>query len=609
MAVRLWALLGVALLLGGCASLWGDKAGAEAQAAGPPLLVLQVEAPDDIKPLLEADLDLARLPVLARGKTLPQRELDRLVAAAPQQVHALLETEGYFQSEVQVEQVEQVEQPAAAPPTVLVRVQPGPRAQVRELRIDVQGPLAAATERNEPYARDAQQALRHNWALPPGAPFRNPLWSAAKRSALAQLRAQGFANADWLSTVARVDAQTQAVTLELVVDSGPLFRTGELRVRGLERQSEASVRNLANLRPGTPATEKTLLDIQERLQKSGLFDSATVQLDARAEDPAAAPVTIRLSEQKLQEATVGIGVSSDVGVRGTLDHVHRRAFGNAATARNHFELGTVRQAWEGELSSHTLPGLHRNLLGGAAERIESENDVVTSARLRVGRAQETPRIDRLAFVEVERSLRQSDVLNQKSDAITANYHGIWRAVDNVLLPTDGRVASFQVGLGQARSDPGGSGPLLRLYSRANVFRPIGRNWFGQVRLELGQVFSRSDVVPPDTMLFRAGGEASVRGYEYRSLTPTVNGVQSSGKVLFTTSVELARPILARLPALWGAVFVDAGRAADNWGALKPAVGAGVGLRYRSPIGPLSLDLAYGEEVRRYRLHLSVGVTF
>ena len=80
-------------------------------------------------------------------------------------------------------------------------------------------------------------------------------------------------------------------------------------------------------------------------------------------------------------------------------------------------------------------------------------------------------------------------------------------------------------------------------------------------------------------------------------------------MLFTTSLEIAHPILARFPQIWGAAFIDAGRAANRWDDLKPAVGVGVGLRYRSPIGPFAVDVAYGEEKEQFRLHLSVGVTF
>jgi translocation and assembly module TamA len=87
----------------------------------------------------------------------------------------------------------------------------------------------------------------------------------------------------------------------------------------------------------------------------------------------------------------------------------------------------------------------------------------------------------------------------------------------------------------------------------------------------------------------------------------VNGALASGHVLFTSSVEVARPISPRLPAVWWAVFVDAGQAAERWKQLDPALGYGVGVRWRSPVGPLRVDLAYGQDVHRVRVHFSVGI--
>lgn len=601
------------LALGGCAGLArepapatpaGEDAAAEAAAAASaPVLSLRVQAPDSLRELLEQQLDLARLPALASGRTLPQREIDRLVAAAPEQVRSLAETEGFFTPQIQVQQF------PGEPPVVELRVDPGPRARVRKLDMGLAGPLAEALTRGDAQAVAVDAALREDWPLEPGEPFRNAEWAAAKRNALARLRALGYARADWVSTLARVDASAQRVDLELVADTGPLFRTGELRIRGLQMHDEQTVRNIADFRPGTPATEKLLLDVQERLQRSGLFTTASVQLDARAEDPEHATITIRVAERERQEATFGLGISADVGPRGTVEHVHRRVFGQALTARNAFELGRVRRSWTGELSTHTLPGLYRNLVGGAAERIESSSDVVSSVRLRLGRAQETPRIDRLIYVEAERSLRRlDDGTETDADALSLHYQAVWRRVDNVLLPTEGWVFSGQVGGGRARSDPGGTGPFGRAYGRLAVYQPLG-GWYGSLRLEAGEVFARDDVTPPESLLFRAGGDGSVRGYEYRSLAPTEDDIVYGGKVLATASVEIARPILARMPQLWGAVFVDAGRAAERWQDYTPAVGYGVGLRYRSPIGPLSVDVARGQETGSVRLHLSVGVTF
>ncbi len=600
---RLASLLGTAwlcLLAAGCATRGDDP---EEKPSGPAAVRLEVQAPDELENLLETHLALARLNVIAPGTRLGEAELARLVADTPDQARELLKTEGYFNPRVEVERA------GGDPPLVRVRVEPGPRVQVRTVDFQVKGPLAEATARDEAHAHEAQKALRENWPLPPGAAFRNPLWSGGKRDAIAQLRAQAYLDAGWEDTAARVDADQQRVDLSLVAQSGPLYRTGELRIRGLKAHDEETVRNIANFDPGTIATEELLLDFQERLQNTNLFDRATVVVRPNAENPDAAPVDVRLRERRLQEATFGVGVSADVGVRGTVEYFHRRPFGWAAVARNKFEVSQLRRAWEGELSTHTLEGLWRNLVGGAAERIESDTDTVVSGRARVGRAQDTRRIDRLVFVEFERSLRRSAAGREQANALGVHYHGIWRDVDDNMLPTRGNVWVGQIGTGVAESDPGERGPFSRLYARYRLYWHMGSRWYGHARVEAGQVFARKDVTVPESLRFRAGGDDSVRGYAYRSLTPSDDGVERGGRVVFTTSVEAARPLLARMPELWGAVFVDAGRAADSFGNLDPAVGAGVGLRYRSPIGPVSLDLAYGEEVRKFRIHLNVGVTF
>jgi translocation and assembly module TamA len=93
------------------------------------------------------------------------------------------------------------------------------------------------------------------------------------------------------------------------------------------------------------------------------------------------------------------------------------------------------------------------------------------------------------------------------------------------------------------------------------------------------------------------------------LSPLQAGTNIGGNVLATGSVELAHPIWADMPALWGAVFYDAGRAAATWSDWKPAHGYGFGVRWRSPVGPLRVDWAWGSELRRGRLHFSVGIAF
>ena len=639
----------VALLVGvpwlaGCASLTngsgnGGAAAAPAAAASAPLeraeYRLEVVAPEALRPLLLNYLDLARFQNAPATEGITAAELDRLIAAAPAQVRSLLETEGYFSPEVKVARatapsgnaaallvgniaskltgnlINSAPAPDPSTPLLRVEVEPGPRVVVSAVTLDVTGALNDAALTSSATANRQIGTLRRQWELQPGEPFRQGSWSGAKNATLAQLRAEGYPSASWAITAAKIDAQAHTAQLSLVIDSGPLFRLGAIRIEGLERYDEDSVRRLSTFSTGTPYDDKLLLDYQERLQKLGLFEGAFVEIDPNPETAAAAPVLVRVKEQPLQTATFGVGYSANTGPRLTVEHLHRRVFGTRWVAKNKFELGPEQQLWQGDLTSHPLAGLYRNLVGGTAERLKSTDEVRISWSGRIGRTQDTQRIERLYYLEYvnARVTTASTASNSDSDAWSGNYHWVFRNVDSVLLPTQGYTLSAQAAGGYATSTTADSGPFGRAYGRLTGYWPLGKSWYGSARLEAGQVFARDSVGVPDTLLFRAGGDESVRGYAYRALGPLVAGVVTSGRVLLTGSAEVARPISASRPAFWWAVFADVGEAANRWTELDPVWGYGVGLRWRSPVGPLKLDLAYGEDVKAYRVHLSVGIAF
>lgn len=618
--LRLGALITLAAAAGGCALL-PDRtppaaatasASSAASAPGAPAVAVDVVAPPELKALLDRHLDLRRLAGFTRDDTVDATEWSRLIDATPAQVRDLLQTEGYFAPQVRI-----VREPAdaALPRSLRVEVDPGPRTSVSRLTLEFEGDLERAASAGDGGAEALVDTLRRAWRLPAGAPFRNADWSDAKAAVLAQLRASGYPTAAWSGTAADVDVEARLARLFLVVDSGPQFRFGQLRIEGLQRHDPETVQNLAGIAPGTPVTEALLLDYQERLQKAGLFESVAVTLDIDPARAAASDVVVRLREAPLQVWTVGVGVSANTGPRTSVEHVHRRLFGWAATAHNKAEYGRLRQAWEGELSTHPGEKQRRWLLGGAVERLEGDDDIVLSQRLRLGRAQETQRVERLAFVEVERSSRRPlpvprTVFEESSAiAVSGNFHGIWRRIDSVILPTEGWTLALQGGVGRSHGSDSPSGPFTRAYGRLTIYEPLGSRWYGQARLEAGQVFRRNAVAVPDSQRFRAGGDESVRGYGYRSLGPLDNGVVGSGDVLLTGSVELATPISTALPSLWGAVFVDAGNAANSFGNLDPLTGVGVGVRWRSPVGPLRLDWAWAPALSQGRLHFSVGIAF
>ncbi|MFT3857281.1 MAG: BamA/TamA family outer membrane protein [Aquabacterium sp.] len=579
--------------------------------ARPVAWTLEIDAPGDLRKLLLSYLDLARFQQeAARDATLAIRrsELRRLVVSAPEQAKALLAGAGYFNPKITTRVGD--ERPGQ-PVLVHIHVDPGPLTRVSQVQFVFEGELDSRLSANDPLAQALEDRLESEWALPEGEVFRQATWSSAKNAALARIRADGYPTASWSGTSVTVDAESNAASLYLIVDSGPGFTFGDVRIEGLVKQPASAITNLAPFGKGSAYSEKHLLDWQERIQKLNLFDNVFVATDLDPKQAGAAPVVVQVHELPLQTATTGIGISTDSGPRVSLEHLHRNVFDMDWQAKTKLQLGRQESIGSLDLTSHPWPRRRRGLISAQASRLlDSEDSVTTSQQLRVGLLHEGERLERTDYAELQsaRVVSEEKVLLSKATALSGTSQWIYRDVDSQTQPTKGFTALGQGTVGRSYATLAESGLFSRLYARVTGYQPLPSQWRATARVEAGQVFARDAVSIPDPLLFRAGGDDSVRGYAYRSIGVDKDGAIIGGRAIATGSIELAHPVSAKLPNLLGAVFVDAGDAAEKFGNLRANVGYGFGVRWLSPVGPLRLDLAYGQKAQRWRMHFSVGIT-
>ena len=579
---------------------------ASAAQAGMPLR-LEILAPAPLDAFLLRHAELQRYSELA---DLGRAELERLLLTAPADLRQLLATQGYFSPRVDVRLVEN----AGSPRTVRIEIDPGPLAHVAGWRILLNGPA-----QNDPVAADQRAALLAGWTLGEGRVFTQQDWDGAKQAALRQLTRHRYPQARITHSLADIDPERHEVLLRLELDSGPPYRFGELRIEGSDRYEPATIERLLRLAgvvPGEDYDEGLLQSAQQRLLEQGDYESVFVRIDTDA-DPGAAPVEVSVREAKQQKLVLGVGASTDNGGRLSVEHLHHRVPGLDWRATSKLQLERDTRTLGAALDSPVDPqGWHWNL-GAQLQRQDDGSTITTSEQLKAGRAQGARRLERQFYLQYDRAQVHDRALAVQADAassVSAHYGWTRRDFDDLANPTRGQGLALELGAGLTLSQT--PQPYLSSRLRWQAYRPAfeasDRPSRWSLRLEGGAVWSPDDGAVPATQRFLAGGEGSVRGYGLRDIgVPRSDGSVDPGRLLALASVEWQRPLwLDGRRSDWEtALFLDAGAVADRSQDLSPKVGVGAGLRYRSPVGPLQLDLAYGLERRAFRLHMSVGFLF
>lgn len=592
------------LLAALCGGAWAQDG------VAPSAFQLSIEAPDDIRTVLERHLELQRYRALT---DLSDNELERLMAIAVQDSRDLVATLGYFSPVVRIERPSDGN---TKPRVITLRVDPGQPTLISEVTVAFSGPIA-----QDPLAAAQRQRIQDSWSLRTGMRFSQSRWDAAKQQALRQLTTVRYPTGQIDNAMADVDAPNHVAHLRVTLDSGPAYQLGGLVVGGLERYDTELVTRLARLPRGTPYAQSDLVAAQQRLTDSGFFDSAYVNLNT-AGDPAAAPVLVELREAKLQKLVTGVGISTDAGPRVSLEHTHNKLPGLGWRAVSKIALDRETQTIGTELTAPPDPDHWRWITSAQLQDQESGSTTVSSQRLRLGRSQSLDRVDRSVYAQYDRANTASIDFTEPAlaQALSANYAVTLRNFDSTPFPSRGWGVGLSVGGGATLGSQ--TDPYARVVAHGLTYLPLDRDTqrpastqpAGRLalRAELGAVLAKEGIALPSTQLFLTGGDNSVRGYTFRDIGAVrANGLVVPGRYLATGSVEWQRPILmkGRMSDWESTVFIDAGAVADHVSELRPKVGVGAGVRWKSPVGPLQIDLAYGLEVKLLRLHMNVGFSF
>lgn len=554
---------------------------------------VDIDAPEEIKTLLEKNLDLIRW----RGnEQIDSTQLKRLYRNTPDEIRQLVETEGYYSPVIEMEMQEREDGHSR----ILIHVDPGKLVRVALVDIGFKGAITTQKSSLKPSIRQ----LRKSWQLPVGSVFRMADWEAAKVALLKQVTRIRYPRAELEETQAIVNPETDEVTLKIIVNSGDPVKFGPIRIVGLHRYGEDVIMGQRPVKVGSTFRESALLNWQSRIQDSGYFSSVevTADLESGLEE---VPVTVTVVENKKKHAAVGIGYSTDMGERVSLTYDNLHFFGKDYKLKSSVVLQSRQKTAKADVYLPPRLDGNRDSFGVMYDRSKIEGEDTRLAGANFRRAWGSPRLEKYMSVEYLNEHNRIDgAKGQQSQALPLTFGIITRHLNNRLAPTKGYALEAQVGTAVE--------PILtdktfvRGYLKTVRFQPVGEKGDLILRGELGAVISDGKEGVPSTVLFRTGGDQSVRGYSYQSLGVKEGDAIVGGRYLAVAGVEYQYYFIRN----WGiAFFVDAGNAGDTVEELDPVVGYGIGGRWRSPAGPIGVDLAYGERTGNFRLHFSLGFTF
>ncbi len=575
--------------------------GAQPAMAAPQVRVVIVGVGSAIRENIEAFMDLAALQhkagirELLRGEATPKTKepisealVRRLYAKAPEQIREAMRPFGYYQPTITPSLRREDD-------TWIARfdIDPGEPVRVQTVDARVQG-----EGRGDPAIRKALKGL----ALRSGEVLDHRRYDRAKEALLRAARREGYLDAAYRVHSLRVDPLAHRADIHLVLDTGPRYYFGPITIQQQILDPDF-VQGYVRIQPGEPYSTERLLSLQSALAGSDYFASVEVHPQREAARDRRVPVVVKTVPRKPRRYAIGAGFSTDTGPRVNANVKFRRINRRGHQVLLNAGASPIKQALS---SQYRIPiaNLRKDRFIVTAGIEHEKVDEGDTNRYTLGLSYDRGWLG--AQTRLYANLSHDDFdLGRDRDTVVFLIPGFNISAvhaDNVLFARKG--ASWSLDLRGGAQSLLSETSFVRAETALRGVVPLGRRGRLLARLRVGGMevdrFSRL----PTLERFYAGGDQSVRGYDYRALGPKgPDGKNVGGEFLLVGSVEADYLVYKDYGV---AAFFDAGNADHNF-PTDLAKGVGVGLRWRTPAGMAKLDFAWPlDEGASFRIHISFG---
>ncbi|MEE4125239.1 autotransporter assembly complex family protein [Pseudomonas viridiflava] len=510
---------------------------------------------------------------------------------AEQQAEKAAQALGYYQAQIDSE-IQDGENPR-----LVIKVLPGEPIRLRNVVVRVEGPAASLKAFKVPQSD----------ALKTGAVLNHGHYEDAKRLIQNQASRYGFFSGRFTSQRLSIDPRAGVADIELVYDSGPRYSLGKVMFSGDSPFDEDLLKRMVPFKENTPYDSQLIAELNQAMQASGYFEGVRVDAAPTAAVGQVIPVTVQLETRKPRTMGLGLGFSTDVGPRGRANWTRHWANAQGHSYGFESEISAPRQnvgLWYDVPLDPPLTDKLRFAGGYQYEEIAGTDSL--SKLLTVGPEWHSKLPSGWERVISLKWQREEYRLGDDSGLSTLLMPGIsysYLRSDDRIDPHKGYRLQFDAQV--AKEGLGSDANLVRGNVLLKGLTTIAQNHRFLGRVQFGGNFTDGYTSIPPSLRFFAGGDQSVRGYDYQTLSPTnSDGDRIGGRYMVAGSVEYQYSIAEK----WRlATFVDQGNSFNNLDLPSLKTGVGFGVRWVSPVGPLRLDLAHPlDDDGGVRLHFSMG---
>ena len=568
----------------------------------------------EIRGEMDADLraQLVRAVGEVEGAPSNRFEARRRARGAMEAAEALLRSEGYYQPVLE-DVVEGEETPVS-----IVNVVPGPRFELSEIEVLWAEPSPDA---------ETSAAVREDIGLTPGEPGRAADIISAEGRIVAGLTRRGYADAAAQPRRVVVDHATITVQPSFRIASGPLVRLDGVRLETRGPTNPAWVAGLAPWSEGEVYDPEDVAELERRLLETGVYDGVGVALAPtdQTNTDGNRPVIVTLTDRPRRILEAGATFSTAEGSGVDLIWTWHNRFGRADTLVWQARAADVDSRLGASLSlpHWRRPGETLRLSGAI---LNEDTDAYRRTALALA-ADLQQRLGKTSWISYGVGLDAGQYDENRFDPVTqlpinfdrdlviltARGSAYLDRSNDPLDPTTGwRLTASAQPTAVAGED---TVLFLRTEAQATAYLPLQDNaktvLAGRVRI--GSILGGEELTVPSDRLFYSGGGGSVRGFEYQGVGPRLpDNTPRGGLSLFETSIEVRRDVWRNFQAV---AFVDAGaigfQETPNFNNLR--YGAGVGVRYKLPFGPIRADIAFPLDRREgdadFQIYVSIGQAF